>query len=132
MAELIGVVGQNKNGLIKAGNLYLFRIPQGKAIKFSYGSGGWLVQDNRLGMLIYLNAFSYSIRAYILKSFASVSTIKIYKEKENDNIYNCYITSDFVSSDSEAEVSILDFNQKNTFNVVDVTDEQISNFTEIL
>lgn len=56
--------------------------------------------------------------------------MKIYYEKVSADAYNCYITA--ASNSNESEISILDFNQRNTFNVVDVTDEQLSTLTEIL
>lgn len=128
MAGLIGTVKRTKNGLIKAGNLFQININAGKAIKFAFGSGGILIQDNR-GILIYLNFYGYTMNTFVLKNFSSTTNVKIYTEEVNSSLHYCYITS--TSTKSQSEISLLDFTQAADFELVDVTEEQISNFTEI-
>ena len=128
MAGLIGTVKQTKNGLIKAGNLFQININAGNAIKFAFASGGILIQDNR-GLLIYLNFYGYAMNTFVLKNFNSTTNVKIYTEEVNSSLHYCYITS--TSTKSPSEISLLDFTQAADFELVDVTEEQISHFTEI-
>jgi len=128
VAELIGTVKQTKNGLIKAGNLFQININAGNAIKFAFASGGILIQDNR-GLLIYLNFYGYAMNTFVLKNFNSTTNVKIYTEEVNSSLHYCYITS--TSTKSPSEISLLDFTQAADFELVDVTEEQISHFTEI-
>lgn len=128
VAGLIGTVKRTKNGLIKAGNLFQININAGNAIKFAFGSGGILIQDNR-GLLIYLNFYGYAMNTFVLKNFSLTTNVKIYTEEVNSSLHYCYITS--TSTKSSSEISLLDFTQAADFELVDVTEEQISNFTEI-